>query len=44
MQIFRFSTTQLHLDIEYVPCTVNERADYLSKVREEGDWWILFEI
>lgn len=45
LQIFNFSSTHsIHLEIEFLPRSLNDRADYLSKVIEKDDWGISFEI
>ena len=45
MQIFNFSSRHaIHLEIEWLPRSLIERADYLSRVIEKDDWGISFEI
>ena len=45
MQIFNFTSTHaIHLEIEWLPRSLNDRADYLSKVIERDDWGISWEI
>ena len=34
----------IHLEIEWLPRSLNDRADYLSRVIEKDDWGISFEI
>ena len=45
MQIFNFSSMHaIHLEIEWLPRSLNDKADYLSMVIEKNDWGISFEI
>ena len=44
-QIFNFTLIHaIHLEIEWLPRSLNGRADYLSKVIERDDWGISSEI
>ena len=45
MQIFNFSSRHaIHLEVEWLPRSLNDKADYLSRVIEKDDWGISFEI
>ena len=41
MQIFNICCPRsINIDIEWIPRTQNERADYLSKIYDDNDWGI----
>ncbi|XP_068204679.1 uncharacterized protein [Palaemon carinicauda] len=45
IDIFRFCIAKsILLEIEWIPRTMNEKADYLSKIIDIDDWGISFEI
>jgi hypothetical protein len=45
MHIFSFCCqNSIHLEIEWIPREMNDRADYLSRVIEKDDWGISFEV